>query len=158
MALDAAAIALGEFVFVFRDGGEETGSGPAFLIGLFGEFGPYELDGRKTQFVEKDAKLGGIDGAVRLHATSHRQAGTDQGFIDIERHEVDLDLRQCGGIGREVGPQSGHVRQLPGLQSGGKLVGQFALAAALMGEREQIRHDAAGLALRHANQEREGRR
>ena len=38
MALDAAAIALGEFVF--GDGGEETGSGPAFLIGLFGEFGP----------------------------------------------------------------------------------------------------------------------
>ncbi len=68
MALDAAAIALGEFVF--GDGGEETGRGPAFLIGLFGEFGPYELDGRKTQFVEKDAKLGGIDGAVRLHATS----------------------------------------------------------------------------------------
>jgi hypothetical protein len=68
MALDAAAIALGEFVF--RDGGEETGSGPTFLIGLFGEFGPYELDRRKTQFVEKDAKLGGIDGAVRLHAAS----------------------------------------------------------------------------------------
>ena len=38
MALDAAAIALGEFVF--GDGGEETGGGPAFLIGLFGEFGP----------------------------------------------------------------------------------------------------------------------
>ena len=51
---------------------------------------------------------------------------------------MDLDVRQCGGIGREVGPQSSHVRQLPGLQSGGKLVGQFALAAALMGEREQI--------------------
>ena len=68
MALDAAAIALGKFVF--RDGGKETGSGPAFLIGLFGEFGPYELDGRKMQFVEKDAKLGGIDGAVRLHAAS----------------------------------------------------------------------------------------
>ena len=64
MALDAAAIALGEFVF--RDGGEETGGGPAFLVGLFGEFGPDELDGRKTQFVEKDAKLGGIDFVTKI--------------------------------------------------------------------------------------------
>ena len=43
MALDAAAIALGEFVL--GDGGEEAGGGPAFLVGLLGEFGPYELDG-----------------------------------------------------------------------------------------------------------------
>ena len=35
MALDAAAVAFGQFVF--GEGGEEAGGGPAFLVGLFGE-------------------------------------------------------------------------------------------------------------------------
>ena len=88
MALDAASIALGEFVF--GDGGEEAGGGPAFLVGLFGESGPDELDGGKTQFVEQDAELGGIDGAVSSSCrVSHRQAGADQGLVDGERREVD---------------------------------------------------------------------
>ena len=54
MALDTAPVAFGQLVF--GDGGEEAGGGPAFLVGLFGELGPYRLDGRQAEFVEKQAK------------------------------------------------------------------------------------------------------
>ena len=68
MALDAAAVAFGQFVF--GDGGQEAGGGPTFLVGLFGELRPYSLDGRQAKFVEKQAEPGGIDGSIGLHAAS----------------------------------------------------------------------------------------
>lgn len=71
----------------------------------------------------------------------------------MERRQPDHDVGQFGRIGREVGPQRGHVRQLPGLKRGGKFVGQFALAAPLVGERQQIDHEATGLPLRQPGQE-----
>ena len=48
MALEAPPAALDHLML--GDGGEETGGGPAFLIGLFGERRPNRLDGRKAQF------------------------------------------------------------------------------------------------------------
>ncbi len=68
MALDAAAVALGQLVL--GDRGEEAGGGPAFLVGLFGELRPDELDGGQAQLVEEQAEPGGIDGVVGLHAAS----------------------------------------------------------------------------------------
>ena len=68
MPLDAAAIALGEFVL--GDGGQEAGRGPTFLVGLLGELGPQQLDGRQSQFVEQKAEPGGIGCVVRAHAAS----------------------------------------------------------------------------------------
>ena len=74
------------------------------------------------------------DDPPTTHGRADHQAGADQGFIGIERHQPDHDVGQFGRIGREVGPQRRHVRQLPSLKSGGKFVGQFALAAALVRE------------------------
>ena len=68
MPLDASAIAFGQLVF--GDGAEETGGGPAFLVGLFGESRPHALDGGQSQLVEKQAEPCGIDGVVGLHAAS----------------------------------------------------------------------------------------
>ena len=68
MALDAAAIAFGQFVL--GDRGEKAGGGPAFLVGLFGELRPHDLDGGQAQLVEEQAEPGGVDGGVRLHAAS----------------------------------------------------------------------------------------
>ncbi len=68
MALDAAAVAFGEFVL--GDRGEEAGGGPAFLVGLLGELRPHDLDGGQAQLVEQQAEPGGVDGVGRLHAAS----------------------------------------------------------------------------------------
>ena len=54
MTLDASPVTFGQFVF--GDGGQEPGGGPALLVGLFGEPGPDQLDGRQAQFVEKQTE------------------------------------------------------------------------------------------------------
>ena len=151
MALDAAAVAFGQLVL--GEGGQEAGGGPAFLVGLFGELRPDELDGGQAQLVEQQAERGGVDSGGRLHAASPVRAGAEQGFVDIERSKVHDDVGQRGGIGREAGPQSGHVGQAAGLEIGGQLIGQLGLAAALVGQGEKIDHDAAGLPLRQPLQE-----
>ena len=48
-------------------GGQEAGSRPTFLVGLFGELWPDQLGGGKTQLVEQHAEPGGINDIV-LHA------------------------------------------------------------------------------------------
>ena len=68
MALDAALISFCQLVF--GDRGEEAGGGPAFLVGLFGELRPHDLDGRQAQLVEEQAQFCGVDGVVRLHGAS----------------------------------------------------------------------------------------
>ncbi len=47
MAFDAPPEAIGHFML--GQGGEEAGRRPAFLIGLFGELGPHQLDARQAQ-------------------------------------------------------------------------------------------------------------
>ena len=66
VALDAAAVALGELVL--GEGGEEAGGGPALLVGALGEARPDVLDRRQAQLVEQNAEAGGVDGIGRGHA------------------------------------------------------------------------------------------
>ncbi len=68
MALDAAPIAFGQFVF--GHGGEEAGRRPALLVGTGGEVGPHGLDGGQAQFVQHEAEAGGVDRGGRAHAAS----------------------------------------------------------------------------------------
>ena len=130
--------------------GEEAGGGPAFLVGLFGELRPHDLDGGQAQLVEEQAKPGGIDQRCSSSCRVSRQAVADQGFVGIERSEAHDNVGQPGGIGREAIPQGGHVGQLLCLQTDGELIGQFALAATLVGHGEKLDHDAAGLPFRQA--------
>ena len=58
------------------------------------------------------------------------------------------NLGQCRGIGREAGAQRGDVGKLACREIGGEQRGEFGLAAALMGERQQIDHQAARRFLR----------
>ncbi len=73
MALDATAVAFGEFVF--GHGGEEAGRRPAFLVGAGGEVGPEGLDGGETQLVQHKAEANGVDRSRRTHAASPVMAG-----------------------------------------------------------------------------------
>lgn len=67
-ATNAASVPLGELVL--GHGGQEARGGPAFLVGLFGELRPDDLDGRKAQVAQHDAKTCGIDRGGGLHAAS----------------------------------------------------------------------------------------
>jgi hypothetical protein len=66
MALDAAALTLGEFVL--GEGHEEAGGGPAFLVGAFGEAGPDVPDGGQAQLAEQQAEARLVDRIGRAHA------------------------------------------------------------------------------------------
>ncbi len=68
VALDAAPVALGEFVL--GHGGEEAGCRPAFLVGAGGEVWPHGLDGGQTQLVQHEAETAGVDRSGRVHAAS----------------------------------------------------------------------------------------
>ena len=61
------------------------------------------------------------------------------------RGTVDDHVRRARRIGREVGADGAHVGQPPGLQIGSEKIGEFGLAAAVVGQGEQVDHDAAGL-------------
>ena len=108
MALDAAAVAFGELVLGER--GEEAGGGPAFLVGLFGELRPDELDGGQAQLVEQQAEAGGVDGGGSSSCRVSRQAGADQGFVGMSGARSHDDVGQARGIGREALPQSRRCR------------------------------------------------
>ena len=152
MALDAAPVAFGEFVL--GDGGEEAGGGPSFLVGLFGELRPHQLDGGQAQLVEQEAEARGYRWPGSSSCRLSRLAGAEQLLVGIERDEVDDDVAAArAGSGAKRAPQGGDVGQLPGLQIGGEQIGEFGLAAALMGQGEQVDHDAAGLLLRQPLQE-----
>jgi len=64
-------------------------------------------------------------------------AGADETLIAWERGKLHHDLRHAGRIGREVRAQPYEIGQLAGVQVGGKLTGEFALAAALAGLAEE---------------------
>ena len=70
MPFDAAAAALGHLVLGERR--QEAGRRPAFLVGLLGELGPDQLDGRQAQLAQQELDAGGIDGVGRRHATTSR--------------------------------------------------------------------------------------
>ena len=74
-------------------------------------------------------------------------------LVGVERDEVDDDVRHARRIGREVGAEGGDVGQPAGLQIGGEKIGEFGLAAAVVGQGEQVDHDAAGLLLGQPLQE-----
>lgn len=54
------------------------------------------------------------------------------GLQRVERGKAHDDVGQPEGIPREPFPQGGHVGQSTRLKRGGQLIGQFALAAALV--------------------------
>ena len=58
------------------------------------------------------------------------------------------NVGQPRGIWCEPAPQGGDLWQLFVLQTGGELIGQFALATSLMGHGQKFDHDAAGLPFR----------
>ena len=72
-------------------------------------------------------------------------AGADEVLVGVERDKVDDHVRQARRIGCEVGADGGHVGQPPGLQIGGETVGELGLTPAVVGQAEQVDHDAAGL-------------
>ena len=69
----------------------------------------------------------------------------DEVLVGVERDEVDDHVRHARRIGREVGADGGHVGQPPGLQIGGETIGEFGLAPRVVGQGEQVDHDATGL-------------
>ena len=73
VALDAAALALGEFVL--GEGDEEPGGGPALLVGALSEAGPDVLDGGQAQLGEQKAQAGLVDGIGGGHADAPSSAG-----------------------------------------------------------------------------------
>jgi hypothetical protein len=54
---------------VFHQGAEQAGSGPAFLVGLFGKARPERLDGGQAQLVQGKGEAGGVD-IWRCHAAA----------------------------------------------------------------------------------------
>ena len=70
MPLDATAAPVGHLVL--GKCGQEASSRPAFLVGLFGQLGPYQLDARQAQFAQQQLDAGGINGICRRHATASR--------------------------------------------------------------------------------------
>jgi hypothetical protein len=73
MAFDAPPEAIGHFML--GQGGEESRSRPAFLIGLLCKFRPDQLDARQAQFAEQQFDARGVDGGVLPHAaTANAQA------------------------------------------------------------------------------------
>ena len=67
MSFDAAAVAFGQFML--HQGAEQTGGGPAFLVGLFSKARPERLDGWQAQFVQGQGEARGIDLGTR-HAAA----------------------------------------------------------------------------------------
>ena len=61
---------------------------------------------------------------------------------------MDDDVRQVGGIRCEACAQPAEIGQSAGVEIGGEQIGEFGLAAALVGERQQIDHQPAGRFLR----------
>ena len=61
MAFEAPSGARGDLLF--DQGREQSGRGPSFLVGAFGERLPHGFDGRQPQFRQHQIDLRGIDGA-----------------------------------------------------------------------------------------------
>ena len=70
MAFDAAPATVGHLVLGERR--KEAGRRPAFLVGLFRELGPHQLEGRQAQLAQQELDAGGINGVGRRHATASR--------------------------------------------------------------------------------------
>ena len=66
MAFDAPPAALGDLMLGKR--GKEARRRPSFLVGLGGEIGPDQLDGRKPQLGQEQLDAGGVDGIGGLYA------------------------------------------------------------------------------------------
>jgi hypothetical protein len=58
------------------------------------------------------------------------------------------NVGQARGIGCKRASQGGNLWQAFVLQTGGELIGQFALATSLMGHGQKFDHDATGLPFR----------
>jgi hypothetical protein len=67
VTLDATATAIGDLMLGKRR--QEASCGPAFLVGLLGELGPHQFDGRQAQIDEEELDTRGVDRIGRLHAT-----------------------------------------------------------------------------------------
>ena len=74
-----------------------------------------------------------------LHAASPVRLLAEQFLVGIERSELHDNVGQPRGIGCEPHPQGGDLWQLLVLQTDGELIGQFALAASLMGHGQEVR-------------------
>ena len=74
-----------------------------------------------------------------------RPVGAEQRLIGDQRREMDDDVGKGRGIRREAGAQRRRCRAAgPAARSAASSGGEFGLAAALMGERQEIDHQPAG--------------
>lgn len=62
MPFDPTTVAFSDFVF--GQGCNQAGAGPALLVGAGGKVCPYQLDCGQTQLIENEADALGIDGGV----------------------------------------------------------------------------------------------
>src|SRR3546814_3037495 len=68
MTFDPTPVTFGHFML--GKCSEQSGGGPALLVGTFGKLGPEHHDGRKPQLVEDEAQALGIDVMGLGHAAS----------------------------------------------------------------------------------------
>ena len=66
-------------------------------------------------------------------------------LVGGERDEVDDHVRRARRIEARVDADGAHVGQPPASRSAARRSGEFGLAAAVVGQGEQVDHDAAGL-------------
>ena len=144
MAFDAAPVTLGEFVF--GHGQQQAGSGPAFLVGAFGELRPDHLDGGQSQLVEQQPKLAGIDGIVRASCGT---AGAEQRLVGVERAQRERPRWAAGWDPARSAPATHPYRAARrACKAASSVLGQFGFAAAVVRQGQQLDHRAAGLAWR----------
>ena len=83
-----------------------------------------------------------------------RRAGIEQRVIGRERTEFVHHLWQTLRVGAEVPAQCVPVRENTRIQVAGEPLCELCLAAALVGQGEQLDHDAAGLSFTPLCQDR----
>jgi hypothetical protein len=80
--------------------------------------------------------------------------GAEEALVAGERCERDRDEGNASRIRREAGAQGRDVRQAASPEIGRQGLGQLGLAAAIVGERQEVNGDPAGLPLRQGFPER----
>ena len=83
-----------------------------------------------------------------------RRANGGEFIVGGERRQHDGNIRDGDAIWLEALAQSIEVRQLAGIESGLDRIGEFGLTGAVMGERQQAHHGAAGELVALAGEQR----
>src|SRR3546814_8657535 len=82
MTFDPTPVTFGHFML--GKCSEQSGGGPALLVGTFGKLGPDHLDGRKPQLVEDEAQALGIDVMGLGHAASPSSRRSEEHTTELQ--------------------------------------------------------------------------